>query len=213
VIDEDRADGAHPPRTRAAQRERTREAIVAATAGVLVDDGYADLTTRRVAQRAGVAQSTVMHHFPTREELLVAAVELLALRLAAQAFERLDLTGLRTPALRSSVLDEVWREFTSPESLAVAQMWAAVWAEPELVPTLRELESRITGLLLQNAVVLFPEWRDDPRLPAAIDASIALVRGLTSAVPIWGADALAGRFEQIKPIMLQAAAAILDDPA
>lgn len=213
MIDEDRAGGGHPPRTRAAQRERTREAIVAATAGVLVDDGYADLTTRRVAQRAGVAQSTVMHHFPTREELLVAAVELLALRLAAQAFERLDLTGLRTPALRSSVLDEVWREFTSPESLAVAQMWAAVWVEPELVPTLRELESRITGLLLQNAVVLFPEWRDDPRLPAAIDASIALVRGLTSAVPIWGADALAGRFEQIKPIMLQAAAAILDDPA
>ncbi len=212
MIDE-RGSGSDAPRlTRVQQRERTRDAIVTATAATLVEEGYGRLTTRRVAQRAGVAQSTVMHHFPAREELLVAAVEHLALRLAAQAFERLDLGGLRTPEHRAFVLDELWREFTSPESLAVAQMWAAVWAEPELAPTLRELEGRITGLLLQNAVVLFPEWVEDPRLPAAIDASIALVRGLTSAIPIWGAEALAGRFERIKPIMLQAAAAILDDP-
>ena len=129
--------------TRAEQRAATRLAIIEATVDCLTDDGYAALTTRAVADRAGIAQSTVMHHFETREALLVEAVTHVAFRLAEDALDRVDLAALRAPEQREAVLDEAWREFSSPQALAAAQLWAAVWTEPDLAPTLRELEERI----------------------------------------------------------------------
>lgn len=196
--------------TRAEQRAATRIAIVEATAACLVEDGYAELTTRRVADRADIAQSTVMHHFPTREALLVEAVTHLALRLADRALERIDLDGLRAPDRREAVLDQAWQEFTSPPALAAAQLWVTAWTEPELAPTLRELEERIGGIIAGTAAALFPAQADDPRLDGLIDAAVSLIRGLVLALPIWGKQAVDARWEAIKPILLEAASQLLD---
>jgi len=197
--------------TRAQQRAVTRKAIIDATIDCLVKDGYAALTTRRVADRVGIAQSTVMHHFETREALLVEAVIEVALRLAEQALERIDLAALRTPEHREAVLDEAWVEFTSPQALAAAQLWAAVWNEPELTPVLRELEQRLSEIILNTSTALFPELLDDPRLPALLDAAVSLIRGLVLAIPVWGHEAVAARWQAIKPIMLDATARILGE--
>lgn len=198
--------------TRAEQRAATRQTIVEATIDCLVEDGYAALTTRRVAERAGVAQSTVMHHFETREALLVDAVIQVALRLAEQALDGIDFAALRTPELREAVLDEAWIEFTSPQALAAAQLWAAVWNEPELAPVLRELEERLTGIIVNTAATLFPELADDPRLPALLDAAVSLIRGLVLAIPVWGRDAVTSRWQSIKPVILEATAQVLGEP-
>lgn len=211
MIDETAATPVAPRRqTRAEQRAATRAAIVEATVGCLVDDGYAQLTTRRVAERAQIAQSTVMHHFPTREELLVEAVTNVALRLAEQALDRIDLGAMRTPAHREAVLDEAWAEFSSPQALAAAQLWVAVWTEPELAPTLRALESRLSEIIVSTGLALFPELADDNRLPALLDGSVALIRGLVMAIPVWGHEAVSARWEAIKPMLLGAAAEMLD---
>src|SRR4051794_41975371 len=90
---------------RAQQRDATRLAIVDATIDCLVEDGYAALTTRRVAERAKVAQSTVMHHFDTRETLLVEAVTGVALRLPQQG-PHIDLAPLRAPRQRGGGPDQ-----------------------------------------------------------------------------------------------------------
>src|SRR5258708_38155414 len=79
--------------TRAQQRTATRAALIQATADCLIEEGYSALTTRRVAERAGVAQSTLMHHFPTREALLVEAGPSLALRLAEEGLDEIDLAA------------------------------------------------------------------------------------------------------------------------
>ena len=177
-----------PPRrvTRAEQRAATRQALIDATAACLVEEGYAALTTRRVAERAGVAQSTLMHHFETREALLVAAVERLAMRLAEQALGEIDLAALHRPKRREAVLDQAWREFTSPEALAAAQLWIAAWSKPELAATLRDLERRIDSILSATAGALFPEHADDPRFPALIATAVSLIQGLVMAIPIAG---------------------------
>lgn len=200
--------------SRAEQREATRIAIVEATAACLVEEGYAKLTTRRVAERADVAQSTVMHHFETREALLVEAVTHLALRLADRALESIDLAALGEPAHREAVLDEAWREFTSPQALAAAQLWAAAWSEPELVAPLRELEERIAAILATTAGRLFPNLADesDVRLAALLDACVSAIRGLVMVLPIWGRDVVDARWDAIKPLMLDAIARLLDAP-
>ncbi len=197
--------------TRAQQRAATRQAVIDATIECLVQEGYATLTTRRVADRAGIAQSTVMHHFETREALLVEAVIQVALRLADQALHRIDFAALRTPEHREAVLDEAWLEFTSPQALAAAQLWAAVWNEPELSPVLRELEQRLSEIIVSTTGALFPELLDDPRLPALLDAAVSLIRGLVLAIPVWGHEAVTARWEAIKPIMLDATARILGE--
>lgn len=196
--------------TRAEQRAATRIAIVEATAACLVEEGYGALTTRRVAERADVPQSTVMHHFETREALLVEAVTHLALRLADRALDSIDLSGLRDSDRRAAVLDEAWREFTSPQAVAAAQLWAAVWNEPELAATLRELEERLGGIIVATAEALFPEQAEDPRLLALLDASVSLIRGLVMGLPIWGREGLDARWDAIKPILLEAAAQVID---
>jgi AcrR family transcriptional regulator len=213
VIDEI-PESAEPRRmTRAQQRANTRLAIVDATIDCLVQEGYVSLTTRRVADLAGVAQSTVMHHFETREALLVEAVTQLALRMSEDALDHIDLAALRTPEHRDAVLEEAWAEFSSPQALAAAQLWMAVWTEPELAPTLRELELRINTIILGTAQALFPELTENPRLPALLDASVALIRGLVMAIPVWGIEDVTRRWHAMKPIVLDAAAEIIDSVA
>jgi AcrR family transcriptional regulator len=207
------ADSAlQPPRrkTRAEQRAATRLALLDATTECLVQDGYAALTTRRVAERAGVAQSTLMHYFPTREEFLIEAITHLALRLADEALDQIDLAAMRRPEHREKVLDQAWREFTSPEALAAGQLWIAAWAEPELAATLRDLEQRLNSIILATASTLFPDQTADPRFPALLDAAIALIRGLVMEIPIWGPEAVTARWEAIRPILADAAAQLLD---
>jgi AcrR family transcriptional regulator len=197
--------------TRAEQRAATRRALIDATADCLVEEGYAGLTTRGVAQRAGVAQSTLMHHFETREALLVEAVSALALGLAEDALDQIDLAALHQPKHSEAVLDQAWREFTSPQALAAAQLWIAAWSEPELAATLRDLERRISSILGATAVTLFPEHHEDPRFPALIDASVSLIRGLVMAIPISGREVVDARWQTIKPLLLQSAAQFLDE--
>jgi AcrR family transcriptional regulator len=208
VIDE--VDEQSRPVTRAQQRETTRRALIDATIECLVQDGYAALTTRRIAERAGVAQSTLMHHFATREALLVDAVGDLALRLAEEALDEIDLAGLHSPEHREAVLDRTWREFTSPQALAAAQLWVAAWSEPELAAAVRDLESRINSILGAGAATLFPDLVEDSRFPGLVGSAIALIRGLVFEIPISGADVVEARWAAIKPLLLEAAGRLLD---
>ena len=198
--------------TRAQQRANTRRALIDATVRCLTEDGYGALTTRRVADRAGVAQSTLMHHFETREALLVEAVSDLALRLAAEALREIDLTALQLPEQRAAVLEQAWRKLTSPEGLAAAQLWIAAWSEPELAITLRDLERRIDAIFGTTTRALFPEQADDPRLPALIAMAVSLIQGLVVQIPVAGRKAVEKRWKAIKPILADATGRLLDEP-
>ncbi|UGT44988.1 TetR/AcrR family transcriptional regulator [Nocardia yamanashiensis] len=54
--------------------EQTRKAIIAGLLAA-VHDGDFDPTTKTIAERAGVSERSIFVHFPTRNDLLVAAVE------------------------------------------------------------------------------------------------------------------------------------------
>src|SRR5208282_2690558 len=73
-----------PRRSQAERSATTRDALLDATIACLVEDGYANTTTSRVAERAGVSRGAHLHHFQTRQVLLAAAMERLAERRGAQ---------------------------------------------------------------------------------------------------------------------------------
>lgn len=52
-----------------------RDALIAASAAIIAEEGLRNLTYRNVASRAGVVHGLVRHHFGTREALVKAALE------------------------------------------------------------------------------------------------------------------------------------------
>ena len=67
---------APPARTpQAVRRARTRALLIDACLESLVELGYAGTTTSEVARRAGVSRGAQLHHFPTKAELVSAAIE------------------------------------------------------------------------------------------------------------------------------------------
>ena len=66
------------PEARRSQEDRsstTRLALMRATIDCLVEYGYAGTTTRLVADRAQVSRGAQTHHFPTKRDLVAAAIE------------------------------------------------------------------------------------------------------------------------------------------
>lgn len=62
-------------RTQEARSEEMKQRILAAAFEVLKERGVAGFTTPEVARRAGVSRGAQVHHFPSKHELVVAAME------------------------------------------------------------------------------------------------------------------------------------------
>lgn len=62
-------------RKNAERSAATRRQILEATVQCLDASGYGAVTNIRVADQAGVSRGAMMHHFPTRQALIVATVE------------------------------------------------------------------------------------------------------------------------------------------
>jgi AcrR family transcriptional regulator len=68
-------DSVGVPRNDDPRVERTRAAVIEAASDLLVADGPGAITHANVAQAANVSRTTVYNHWPTREDLLRAAID------------------------------------------------------------------------------------------------------------------------------------------
>src|SRR4051794_22424756 len=107
---------ARKSKTGRTQQERSaamRRRLLDATVESLVDHGYAGTTTTRVTQIAGVTRGAQVHHFPTRADLVAAAVRHLAALRTELAFDRLDAVR-RAPDPLDAALDLLWEIHQGP---------------------------------------------------------------------------------------------------
>jgi AcrR family transcriptional regulator len=73
-----------------AETSATRATILSATEALIRDEGYAAVSTRRVAARAGLKPSLVHYYFPTTDDLLIAVSRMGAEESDAQMEEALQ---------------------------------------------------------------------------------------------------------------------------
>ena len=62
-------------KTRAQQREETRERIVEAAIECFAERGFRGASTREIARRAGTNQGLITYHFRSKDELWRAAAD------------------------------------------------------------------------------------------------------------------------------------------
>lgn len=65
---------ASSPRRVGPETSKTREVLLDCVERLMVDDGYASVTYRALAAKAGVTPSLVQYYFPTLDDIFVAAI-------------------------------------------------------------------------------------------------------------------------------------------
>jgi len=151
----------------------TRAQIVEAAEQIMTEQGYAAVTSRSVAARAGINPGHVHYYFPTIDDLFVAVIN----KGADRNFERMA-AALTSP----EPLLGLWRYSSDPrgvallnELLAAANHRKALHAEvARLAQTARKLQEEA----LRN---LLPEYGlDTDRFPAPLVA--AAIQGIALLV-------------------------------
>ena len=170
--------GSRPRRNQAERSAATREALLDATIRCLVEDGYANTTTARVAERAGVSRGAHLHHFQTRGALVAAAMQHLARRRGQQLLEAVDALS-PGPERIAQGLDLLWESYADPLFQGALDLWSAARTDPELREQLVGVERELDRQTVEIARRMFPGAAERPDFGRLVELSVATMRGLS----------------------------------
>ena len=165
---------------RVPQEERTRamrQRLLDATVECLVERGWSGTSTTLVSQRAGVSRGAQLHHFPTKSDLVVAAVE----HLSEVRGQELAAAAVALPSGRRrtrAVLEMLADHFTSPVFTAALELWVAARTDPDLQAAVGPLEQRIGREVHRYTVELLGVDESQPGVRELVQATLDLTRGL-----------------------------------
>lgn len=100
-----------------AESSATRALMLEAAEQLIRDEGYASVSTRRVASRAGLKPSLVHYYFPTTDDLLLAMS-----RRGAEESDRMIAEALAS----DDPVRALWRFLTDPSRIAMALEFMAM---------------------------------------------------------------------------------------
>lgn len=171
--------------------------ILHATIDCLIKHGYAAMTTTMVSRRAAVSRGAFLHHFRTKEDLVLSAVEhLFNLRYAAfrAAFDRVPASADRPAA----ALDLLWRIVGGDSFLAWLELAVAGRTDERLGGKVRELGTRMAVAIEHIHRDLFPApaapnpfYEHAPRFAFAVLQGLALDRLLMDAPRVHAEEIIA----------------------
>jgi AcrR family transcriptional regulator len=105
-------------RTQAERSEETQTRILKAAANLIRKRGYAHFRTAEVAKEAGLSRGAQLHHFPTKDSLVVATLEYVFEQ--AQMLSRRRASAVNRPRDLIEAVIEDAREFFFSEHFMVA---------------------------------------------------------------------------------------------
>jgi AcrR family transcriptional regulator len=158
----------------------TQIRLLDATIECLIERGWAGTSTTEIVRRAGVSRGAQVHHFPTKEDLVLAAVEhLVERRIREFQATFADVPAdQRSPAAAMHVLyDRCFRATFEPWlELAVAAR-----TDPALHRRFVQFESRFFETALATFRDLFPDAAADPTFArVALRLTFAVLDGLAT---------------------------------
>ncbi|WP_343602889.1 TetR/AcrR family transcriptional regulator [Mycobacterium sp.] len=157
---------------------RTR--LLDATVECLVSHGYAGTTTPRIAEMAGVTRGAQIHHFRSKEDLVVAAIEHLAQQRAQAAIWELGRVRSSAEPV-STVLDFLWESHQGPMFVATLELWIAARTDPALARQIERLEPVVNSTLISAIGQLLPEHPAQKELRNVVYTAMDALRGILVA--------------------------------
>jgi AcrR family transcriptional regulator len=165
---------------RVPQSERTRamrQRLLDATVDCLVDKGWSGTSTTLVSQRAGVSRGAQLHHFPTKADLVLAAVDHLSETRQAEVVERAAALP-HGPGRTRALLEVLADLFTGPLFVAALELWVAARTDPALEPAVVDLEARFGRAAHRYALEVLEVDEAVEGNRELVQATLDLVRGL-----------------------------------
>jgi len=170
-------DGPPVRRTQAERTAAMRSRLLEATIECLIDYGYAGTTTPRIAERAGVTRGAQVHHFGSKEAMVVAAVEYLAER-RIQAAIRQQSRVWQGPDPVSSVLEFLWESHQGDMFVATIELWVAARTDPALSREVARVEPMVNRTLITAIAQLMPDDADHKQVRNALYTAMDALRGI-----------------------------------
>lgn len=156
----------------------TRERLIRATLEVIYDVGYHAATTQEIAERAKVSRGALLHHFPTRADIILAAMEALLddgtteIRKVAQEMRNGEVT-------LDAFVDFLWSLFSDRFFYLSLEMITEARNDEELrermIPVVRRFHEALDAIWV--------EFCDADKRPARqariiLNLTVCLVRGM-----------------------------------
>lgn len=173
------ADGRAVRRTQAERSATTREALLDAAVECLVDRGFSATTTTEVTRRAGVSPGALLHHFPTKPDLLTAAVGHVVQR--RQAEFRKAMANLEPGADQlDAAIDLLWEAFNGPTFPAWVELWVGARTDPQLAAAVRLIDEEFARNSWEIFRELFPpdEYPDAAFLELGMRFALSVMDGV-----------------------------------
>ncbi|MQA60031.1 MAG: TetR family transcriptional regulator [Actinophytocola sp.] len=193
-----------PRRTQEERSATTRRALLEATIDVLAEEGYASLTTTKVAARAQVSRGAQVHHFPTKGALVGEAIQYLIGQVTESLLSKV---GSLPPgrARTDGALDLLWDTYRGRTFQAVIQLSVAGGGDPDIDEKLATLNKVVADLIRGSVPVLFPEVANFPHFEDALYTAINTMTGLavSQRVAKLSEAEVAGRWRRTKAQLLR----------
>ena len=167
-------------RTQEDRSAATQRALLTATIDCLVEYGYAGTTTRLVADHARVSRGAQTHHFPTKRDLVVAAVEQLFDE-HARAFT----DAFRQVPAEERTLDRavaaLWDIAAGPTFAAVLVVVVAARTDDELRSIVHGVAASLEATVIDLLLWFSPEVDGRDAARRIVEFAFALLQGAAVA--------------------------------
>ena len=191
-------DGAGWQQRKSAQ---TRLGILDAAIECLARHGYARTTTQLIAETAQISRGAMLHHYPTKGELVAAIIAFCFYKRMAMLTEGVRDISEMQRVQEFAGLEILWRSFFTREHRAYLELNMAARTDPEVREIFAPLARRFTETWRGAGIRTFPEWAGNPRrLARASDLVEAVLEGLALNHEAWGDT---GRVERMRVFLRQ----------
>ena len=164
----------------ARKSEATRNQIITAAIRCIVESSYSNTTTMKIAEKAGLSRGAMLHHFPSKKDIVRAVVDYLHEKRLG-AFRR-SIKELPEDADRVKLaVRSYWEHVNHPLYVAIFELSVAARTDKELEDILRPAQLAFDREWYATAREVFPEWQSDQD---AFDLALNLTQQLMEGMSI-----------------------------
>jgi AcrR family transcriptional regulator len=192
-------------RTQEERSAHTRQLLIRAAVQILQELGYSYLTISRVADRAGLTNGAMQHHFASREELVVAIIDAVYPVLEIP-FADLKPQNRTLEERVGACVDLLWQIYSRPEYLVVWDIAFGTRGDAHLSARLKAYQRDVSKRIRKQLTATFADVGLSERDTEQIFSTIlSCLRGF-ALQSVFGVDRRHSDIDFVKDIACQTAA-------